>query len=200
MDGDYTMRERSMTAARLEKLDYYSRKAAKVKHIKWESKKNVQDEPDIQEPLEELFVRKDTAKAQSEVKKKSALSALIEQSTNIPANPYTEYARFDGAGQINLPTKKYRIYLTMLPEEQRNYPLKICCVATAKILDLIGLILLKFSTSYAGDYVLKPAAHYGLYITEEDGEVDSDFPNLDPQECVAKFGFTSLGNEDQESY
>ncbi|XP_019769453.1 stress-activated map kinase-interacting protein 1 isoform X1 [Dendroctonus ponderosae] len=200
MDGDYTMRERSMTAARLEKLEYYSRKAAKMKHIKWESRKNVQDEPDGVEPLDELFVKKDTAKTQPECKiqKKSALSALIEQSSNIPVNPYTGYARFDGAGQINLPTKKYRIYLTMLPEQQRNYPLNICCVAAAKVLDLIGLILLKFSTNYAGDYVLKPAPHYGLYITEEDGEVDSDFPNLDPQECVSKFGFTSLGLVEHE--
>lgn len=112
----------------------------------------------------------------------------------MPINPYTEFARFDGSGQINIPTRKYRIYLTMLPEEQRSYPLNVCCVATAKIQDLIGLILLTFSTNYSGDYPLKPVANYGLYITEEDGEVDSDFPNLDPKECVAKFGFTCLGN------
>lgn len=32
-----------------------------------------------------------------------------------------------------------------------------------------------------------------MYITEEDGEVDRDFPALDSKECVAKFGFTCLG-------
>lgn len=80
----------------------------------------------------------------------------------------------------------------MLPEEQRHYPLPIVCIATAKIQDLVGLTLLKFSTNHS-DFVLKPVANYGLYITEEDGEVDSDFPNLDPKECVAKFGFNCLG-------
>lgn len=32
-----------------------------------------------------------------------------------------------------------------------------------------------------------------MYICEEDGEVDGDFPCLDPKESVAKFGFTCLG-------
>lgn len=49
-----------------------------------------------------------------------------------------------------------------------------------------------FSTVH-GDFSLKSVGHYGLFITEEDGEVDHDFPNLDPKECVAKFGFTCLG-------
>lgn len=40
---------------------------------------------------------------------------------------------------------------------------------------------------------LHPPTHYGLYITEEDGEVYRDLPPLDAKECVAKFGFTCLG-------
>lgn len=34
---------------------------------------------------------------------------------------------------------------------------------------------------------------YGLYLTEDDGEVDWDFPCLDPRETIAKFEFTTLG-------
>jgi hypothetical protein len=34
--------------------------------------------------------------------------------------------------------------------------------------------------------------HYGLYIAEDDGEVDWDFPCLDPRETVGKFGFNYL--------
>lgn len=34
---------------------------------------------------------------------------------------------------------------------------------------------------------------YGLYITEDDGEVDWDFPCLDPTEIIAKFEFSTLG-------
>lgn len=49
-----------------------------------------------------------------------------------------------------------------------------------------------FSTIH-GDFSLQPVTNYGLYITEEDGEVDRDFPCLDEKECVAKYGFTCLG-------
>lgn len=53
-------------------------------------------------------------------------------------------------------------------------------------------ILHAYSTVH-GDFPLQPVTNYGLYITEEDGEVDRDFPCLDPREVVAKFGFTCLG-------
>ena len=36
-------------------------------------------------------------------------------------------------------------------------------------------------------------SQYGLYITEDDGEVDWDFPCLDPREAISKFEFTTLG-------
>jgi len=36
-------------------------------------------------------------------------------------------------------------------------------------------------------------SHYGLYITEDDGEIDWAFPCLDPHETISKFEFTTLG-------
>lgn len=33
---------------------------------------------------------------------------------------------------------------------------------------------------------------YSLHIAEEDGEVDTDFPELDPRETFSKFGFAQL--------
>ncbi|KAL1509467.1 hypothetical protein ABEB36_004194 [Hypothenemus hampei] len=186
------MRERTLTAARLEKLENYSRRAAKMKHIKWESRNSRKD--DNHEQNSDLFVVKQVKPEDlKSIAKKSALATVIEQSKNMPLNPYTEFARFDGTGQIDIPTRKYKIFLTMLPEDQRNYPINVCCVASAKIQELIGLILLKFSITYSGKYEFRPATDYGLYITEEDGEVDCDFPQLDPKECIAKFGFVYLG-------
>ncbi|XP_060527132.1 stress-activated map kinase-interacting protein 1 [Cylas formicarius] len=185
MDMEFGLRERSMTAARLEKLEYYSRKAAKMKHLKWEMKKDAGDNG-----ASELFVKKAQPIPKQAVK--SSLTAVLKKFTNMPQNPYMDYAKFDGLGQINIATRKYRIFLTMLPEEQRNYPIEVCCVATAKISELIGLILLKVSTKYA-EATLKSVSNYGLFITEEDGEVDRDFPALDSRECIAKFGFTCLG-------
>jgi hypothetical protein len=34
--------------------------------------------------------------------------------------------------------------------------------------------------------------HYSLYIAEDDGDVDRDFPCLDPRETAGKFGFNYL--------
>lgn len=34
--------------------------------------------------------------------------------------------------------------------------------------------------------------NYALFIAEDDGSPDSDFPCLEPKEVVGKFGFTSL--------
>ena len=34
--------------------------------------------------------------------------------------------------------------------------------------------------------------NYSLFIAEDDGSPDADFPCLEPKEVVAKFGFTSL--------
>ncbi|KAJ8961031.1 hypothetical protein NQ314_006013 [Rhamnusium bicolor] len=187
MDMDFGIRERSNTAAQLEKLDQARKKASKMRHIKWETSKQVED-------LDDLFVKKDVSQIVKKPKQKSMLSVLIENFSNLPKNPYIEYSKFDGSGQVNIPTRKYKIFLTMLPPQQRNYPIHICCVATAKVQDLIGLILLKFSANQGEcNLNLKPVTNYGLYICEEDGEVDRDFPCLDPRECVAKFGFTCLG-------
>lgn len=50
-----------------------------------------------------------------------------------------------------------------------------------------------FLSSQHGVHNLLPVTQYGLYITEEDGEVDRDFPCLDPREPISKFGFICLG-------
>lgn len=134
LDMDFGIRERSNTAAQLEKLDLARKKAAKMKHVKWETTKEPLDTSD-------LFVKKDVL---PKPKQKSMLSTLIENFSHLPMNPYLAYSKFDGCGQVNIPTRRYKIYLTMLPPQQRNYPINICCVASAKIQDLIGLTLLKF--------------------------------------------------------
>ncbi|KAJ8920546.1 hypothetical protein NQ315_005415 [Exocentrus adspersus] len=187
MDMDFGIRERSNTAAQLEKLDLARKKAAKMKHIKWETSK---EQPDINE----LFIKKDISQAVKKPERKSMLSVLMQNFSHLPMNPYIGYSKFDGCEQVNIPTRRYKIFLTMLSQQQRNYPINICCVATAKIQDLIGLTLLKFSTNHGDSNVnLKSVSNYGLFICEEDGEVDRDFPCLDPKECVAKFGFVCLG-------
>lgn len=138
LDMDFGMhRQRSNTAVRLEKLDQARRKAAKIKHIKWEpSQRQLTDEE-----LNEMFVKKSPKKENKPMR--SLFTQQLEQYTNLPQNPYIQYASVDGSTQIGVPIRKYKIFLTFLPEDRRNYPMHVCCLATAKIQDLIGLILLK---------------------------------------------------------
>lgn len=64
-------------------------------------------------------------------------------------------------------------------------------LSTAKIHEFIGLICYKCSIANP-DVALKSVRNYGLYITEEDGEVDADFPPLDGREPCSKFCFSHL--------
>lgn len=41
--------------------------------------------------------------------------------------------------------------------------------------------------------------YYALYIAEDDGEIDFDFPCLDSRETVAKFGFGFLAIVERDS-
>ena len=134
---EYTCRPRSYTASRLEKLDQARKRAAKIKHVKWEQSGTKINE----DSLNDMFTKK--TEITKPVVKKSMLSELLEKCPNLPKNPYAEYEKFDGSAQVGVTVRKYKIFLSMLPEAQRNYPMIICCIATAKIYELIGLILLK---------------------------------------------------------
>lgn len=50
--------------------------------------------------------------------------------------------------QVDIPIRKYRIFMCMLPKEDRMYPLQIAVIATAKVLDFIGLICYKYATEH----------------------------------------------------
>lgn len=183
---DFGMRARTNTAAKIEKLENARKKIAKMKIIKW----NEQDTTYSKEQLDEMFQRVEPK--QPQINEKSSLSEKLKQRQNLPQNPFNQFAKFDGSGQSNVPIRHYKIFLTMLSEDYKNVPLEVSCIATAKIRDLIGLILYKIS-GYHGDLKLHSISHYALYITEEDGEVYRDLPHLEPKECVAKYGFTCLG-------
>ncbi|XP_062545578.1 stress-activated map kinase-interacting protein 1 [Armigeres subalbatus] len=186
MDQDIGFhRQRSNTAQKLERMDIARKKAAKVKTIKYECAVQRADEKD-----DELFVRKvvsvDTVEAGM-----SLLSQQLESFPKMPQNKYLEFAKYDGTSQTEVATKTFKIFLMMLPEDQRAYPMQVCVIATAKIQDFIGLICYKCSLAYP-DVGLRSIRHYGLFLTEEDGEVDLDFPPLDVREQCAKFCFSHL--------
>lgn len=188
MDPDFGMhRQRSNTAQKLEKMDIDRRKASKIKIIKCDdSSTNVNIENNSN-----FFIKKSNYSVNSKKTVTSLLSEQLIKCPKQPQNKFIEYARFDGTAQTGIPTRTLKIFLTMLPDNLRNYPMPICVTATAKIQEFIGLICYKCSIAYP-DVILQSVKNYGLYITEEDGEVDIDFPALDLREPCSKFCFTHL--------
>uniref|UniRef100_A0A0K8TMX3 Putative stress-activated map kinase-interacting protein 1 n=1 Tax=Tabanus bromius TaxID=304241 RepID=A0A0K8TMX3_TABBR len=177
-------RYRSMTAQKLEKMDQARRKAARVKSIKFDDFIPNDDDKEI------MFARKKIT-LRTNRNKVSFLTEALAHAPKQVQNKFLQYARFDGTSQTGVATKNLNIFLTMLPDSQRNYPIKICVTATAKILEVIGFICYK-CTIINSEIPLHSVRNYGLYITEEDGEIDLDFPPLDLREPCSKFGFTHL--------
>ncbi|XP_076232253.1 SAPK-interacting protein 1 [Calliopsis andreniformis] len=187
MDIEYSHRERSNTAQRLEKMDLERKKAAKV-NVKWENNSSMS-----LTQQSEIFQRKDFRNKTSKTKRYSLLSEQLEKCPNLPLNPFMEYAKFDGSAQVDIPVRKYRIFMCMLPKEQRMYPIHVVVIATAKVLEFIGLICYKYANEHPDHPLKEDITNYGLYFTEDDGEVDWYLPCLDPKETISKYEFTTLG-------
>ncbi|XP_017478152.1 PREDICTED: stress-activated map kinase-interacting protein 1-like [Rhagoletis zephyria] len=200
-------RFRSNTAQKLEKMDIARRKAAKTKSV------NYDDEIVPPERID-FFVKKSVSQAtiqnatkenigkgtdvtddarggeKCEPKIKSKLAQQLANSPKQAQNKFMEYACFDGTSQTGIQTKRIHVFLSMLPERERNYPIKICVLASAKIIEVIGLVCYKATIQYP-DIPLKSIRHYALYITEDNDDME-DFPPLDNREPCSKFGFSHL--------
>lgn len=183
-------RQRSNTAYNLEKLKKARARASKIQSVKVDEKAI----PPMNATDKEEFLTRRTVQPFREAasSSRSKLSAALLLSPKQSQNKFIEYARFDGTAQtMGVPTRTMQIFLTMLPESQRNYPMAVCVSMNAKVQDFIGLICYKCSLANP-DVPLKGVRHYGLYITEEDGEVEPDFPPLDVREPCFKFRFSHL--------
>lgn len=81
------------------------------------------------------------------------------------------------------------------PKDHRDYPIVCCVQANAKIEDFIGFVLFKCTQDYpdvAQQALFEDVKDYGLFITDETGEPDLDFPALDINEQVQRFQFAYL--------
>ena len=89
---EFSHRQRSNTAQRLEKMDIERQNASKVKHVKWEyNPVNLENEKQ-----QELFQRKDFRRKENKNKRHSLLSEQLDKGPKLPQNPFTHFARFDG--------------------------------------------------------------------------------------------------------
>ncbi|BES92991.1 Stress-activated map kinase-interacting protein [Nesidiocoris tenuis] len=173
------------------------KKAPKMKNIKW----SLPARPLTSEELDVFFPMYDieTVRRENLGKRVSLLTELLTKYPNLPENPFKDYAKLDGNAQVGVPIKKYRIYVTMLPEEIQKFPMEVSIVSSAKVSDLIGLICWKCSTEFSDVTLKDDVDAYRLFIAEDDGDVDWDFPCLDSREVINKFGFSHLAVVDRES-
>ncbi|XP_050077484.1 stress-activated map kinase-interacting protein 1 [Anopheles maculipalpis] len=186
-------RQRSNTAQKLEKLELARIMASLTKSVKLDDSSVQQSEED--DEYDQLFIRRSSSSEHEPSSSAKRLSStLTEQMSalpNLPQNQFLEYAKYDGTGHIEVPVRTFKVFVHALPEEQRAFPLPVCVLATTKIQDFIGLICYKCTIANP-TVELRSVRHYGLFMTEEDGELDMDFPPLDSNEPCSKFRFTHL--------
>jgi len=70
--------------------------------------------------------------------------------------------------------------------------IRLACVRDAKVKDVVGLICLKYTMEGRQPKLEPPAENYNLFMCEEDGTLDRDFPALDWREPFSKYGFPHL--------
>lgn len=171
-------RFRSNTAQRLEKMDIARKKASRMKSIK------------VTEPSNDStfdFVPK-TNLSPAPDEMKSLLSDQLFKTPVQPKNKFVQYAKYDGSSHTGIVTRKFNVFINMLPEDKKSYPLQLCAIADTKILDIIGFICYKCMILHP-DLVFGDVRNYGLYIAEDNGEMEA-LPPLDARESFGKFKFS----------
>lgn len=185
-------RFRTNTDAKLDKLSDIKKKQSQIKTVKCDDT-IVRCNAEMQDD-DVLFVRKDLSKI-SQLPLTSRLSEQLEKLPPMPVNKFRNYSSFDGTSHALNEMRTIQVFIIPFPEEHRNYPIKCCVQATAKIEEFIGFILFKCTQDFPeiAQKVNFEAVHeYGLFITDETGEPDLDFPALDINEQVQRFQFSHL--------
>eukprot|EP00063_Salmo_salar_P025733 XP_014000568.1 PREDICTED: target of rapamycin complex 2 subunit MAPKAP1 isoform X1 [Salmo salar] len=178
-----------VAAQRLERLRKERQNQIKCKNIQWKERSSSQSAED----LGSLFEKRDFKDRPRSTGTKSTLSLRLEQCPQQLNNPFNEYSKFDGKGHVGTTaTKKIDVYLSMQSAQEKLHPMMVVTIANARVHDLIGLICWQYTSEGREPKLNENVNAYCLHIAEDDGEVDTDFPPLDSNEPIHKFGFSTL--------
>ncbi|XP_076019859.1 target of rapamycin complex 2 subunit MAPKAP1 isoform X2 [Genypterus blacodes] len=178
-----------VAAQRLERLRKERQNQIKCKNIQWKERSTSQSVDN----LSSLFEKRDYKDRPRMTGTKSTLSLRLEQCPQQLNNPFNEYSKFDGKGHIGTTaTKKIDVYLSMQTTQEKVHPMMVVTIANARVHDLIGLICWQYTSESREPKLNENVNAYCLHIAEDDGEVDTDFPPLDSNEPIHKFGFSTL--------
>ncbi|CAF90349.1 unnamed protein product, partial [Tetraodon nigroviridis] len=176
-------------AQRLERLRKERQNQIRCKNIQWKDRSGSQSAEDFGS----LFEKRDFKERARASGTKSTLSLRLEQCPQQLNNPFNEYSKFDGKGHVGTTaTKKIEVYLSMQTTQEKLHPMTVVTIANARVHDLIGLICWQYTSEGREPKLNENVNAYCLHIAEDDGEVDTDFPPLDSNEPIHKFGFSTL--------
>ena len=143
------------------------------------------------EEMEELFPRKILKKVNPP--QVSLLSQQLNSLAVGDCNPWIEFGRFDGSGNPDEKfIRKISIYFPVSQNDLSMKPILVLCRGDARVLELIGLACYQYSLENREPRLDPPVDNYSLFMCEEDGSVDWDFPSLDSSDQLSKYGFTIL--------
>jgi target of rapamycin complex 2 subunit MAPKAP1 len=185
-------RFRTNTDARLERLGDIKRKQGNIKTVKCDDN-FVKFNAEIQDD-DELFVRKDLSKVSLEPRR-SKLTEQLETLPPIAVNRFQKFSCHDGTSHPVNEVRTIQIFVMPFPKEHRDYPVRCCVQATTKIEEFIGFILFKCTQDQpevSQQVNFTDIKDYGLFITDDTGEPDLDFPALDINEQIQRFQFSHL--------
>ncbi|KAF2359386.1 Sin1 N-terminal [Trinorchestia longiramus] len=188
-------RFRSDTEHRLQKLKKERALQSKIQRITWQAN----EAPLCESEEEELFGSKPIKLPV--VNQPSLLSQLLDREDKLKQNPYSEYAQWDASTDLNVATRRLRIYVC--PEPYRpppRFPLPVVVRCSAKVIDVIGLTCYLYTRENLTPQLQLPASAFCLRIADEDGSVDWDFTPLLHSSTIDKFGFRVLAvSQERES-
>jgi len=184
-------RPRANTALQLQQK-MLPKEQEQVTTVHWKSPPKREEE--VTEDMEELFPRKVLV----DISKKSTISLLSQQLESLTPgeehNPWRQYAKFEGSHYREGVVKRVDVFPAMQEKEERApiCPIKVSCMKDAKVKDVVGLVCLKYTIEERHPKLVPPAENYSLFMCEEDGTMDTDFPALDWNEPFSKYGFFQL--------
>jgi len=178
-------RERANTALQLQQKLASKEKGPVGKSVTWKKGEEANCE-------EELFPRKKVIVGDHS-KVVSLLSKRLEDQKEEDRNPWQEYAQWEGTHFPESQVRKVEVF-PVLGDDQLTVPLNMSCSKDAKVRDIVGLVCWRYTLESRLPPLesnLGPDA-FDLFMCEEDGTVDRDFPCLDWRESFSKYGFQQL--------
>ncbi|GMT16255.1 hypothetical protein PFISCL1PPCAC_7552 [Pristionchus fissidentatus] len=153
----------------------------------------------------ELYVERSAAEIaerfrqrQQQRGEQSRLSRELEEASAATAGPESAYRAFlehDASSKDPSAPAKRILIVYAIPEAESGSEevttITISIIASATVADLIGLACYRFAER-TGVAPSAPLEQLELYIAEESGEIDDEFPPMESHKMVSEFGFPVL--------